>query len=127
MKKILAAALAAAVATTTLVGVAEAQPFGWKGKYDNHHVHRGPPAWQGHHGNWGWRRSYDPGPAIIAGSIFGAIGALAAGNAYRGDYYSGPQSHVAWCESRYRTYNPATDTYFVRPGVPAVCHSPYYY
>ena len=34
-------------------------------------------------------------------------------------------AHVAWCQNRYRTYNPATNTYFARPGVPAVCRSPF--
>ena len=32
--------------------------------------------------------------------------------------------HVAWCSARYRTYNPATDSYFIRRGVPARCISP---
>ncbi len=45
---------------------------------------------------------------------------------YNGRYYGGPYSaHVEWCLSRYRTYNPATNTYFRRAGVPAVCYSPY--
>lgn len=34
------------------------------------------------------------------------------------------REHVAWCTSRYRTYNPTTDTYFVRRGVAARCVSP---
>ncbi len=32
--------------------------------------------------------------------------------------------HAAWCSARYRTYNPATDTYFKRRGVAARCISP---
>ncbi len=40
-------------------------------------------------------------------------------------YGSGWSAHVAWCQARYRTYNPATNTYFIRIGVPAVCNSPY--
>ncbi len=40
-------------------------------------------------------------------------------------YYRGYSPHVSWCLSHYRTYNPATNTYFARPGVPAVCYSPY--
>ncbi len=39
--------------------------------------------------------------------------------------YGNWQAHVAWCQSRYRTYSPATNTYYIRVGVPAVCHSPY--
>jgi len=41
----------------------------------------------------------------------------------RYQYYSSP--HVAWCASHYRTYSSVTNTYFIRPGVPAVCYSPY--
>jgi BA14K-like protein len=33
--------------------------------------------------------------------------------------------HVQWCLGRYRTYNPATNTFFIKKGVPAVCVSPY--
>jgi len=78
-------------------------------------------------------------------AIFGAIAGLAAAAAasqHRYDYdyyygypppppprnygyYRGYNAHVAWCLHRYRTYNPATDTYFRRPGVPAYCRSPY--
>lgn len=36
----------------------------------------------------------------------------------------GSNGHVAWCSQRYRTYNPATDTYFARRGVAARCVSP---
>ena len=40
-------------------------------------------------------------------------------------YHHGYDPHVAWCLSHYQTYNPATNTYYRRPGVPAVCVSPY--
>jgi hypothetical protein len=36
-----------------------------------------------------------------------------------------PSAHVQWCMARYRTYDPATDTYFPRVGVRARCSSPY--
>lgn len=78
-------------------------------------------------------------------AIFGAvvgIAAIAAANQHRYDYYYGDphygyppppprhyyggySPHAAWCLDRYRTYNPATNTYFRRAGVPAVCYSPY--
>jgi hypothetical protein len=45
--------------------------------------------------------------------------------AHYGYYYGRYSPHVAWCLDHYRTYNPATNTYFRRPGVPAVCYSPY--
>lgn len=35
--------------------------------------------------------------------------------------------HVQWCLAHYRTYNPGTNTYFWKVGVPAVCVSPYSY
>lgn len=35
-----------------------------------------------------------------------------------------PAAHIQWC-SRYRTYDPVTDTYVPRIGVRARCHSPY--
>ena len=79
-------------------------------------------------------------------AIFGAIAGMAAivaANQHRYDYdynygyrygyppprpygyYRGYSPHVSWCLNHYRTYNPATNTYFARPGVPAVCYSPY--
>lgn len=35
-----------------------------------------------------------------------------------------PAAHIQWC-SRYRTYDPATDTYFPQIGVRARCNSPF--
>ena len=97
-------------------------------------------------------KANDPGAAI---AIFGAIaGAAALSHAYHNNYgyygpryyggyygpppprpyyrhrgykkhYYGGNAHVNWCLHRYKTYNPATNTYFRKPGVPAVCHSPY--
>ena len=42
------------------------------------------------------------------------------------DYYPSSR-HVAWCLAHYRTYNPTTNTFFIRRGVAAVCVSPYSY
>ena len=45
--------------------------------------------------------------------------------------YPGPEygynvdTHVQWCASHYRTYNPATNTYWAKRGVQKICHSPY--
>ena len=33
--------------------------------------------------------------------------------------------HIQWCASHYKTYNPYTNTFFIKKGVPAVCVSPY--
>jgi hypothetical protein len=120
--------MAALVAVTALAGAADAKPKYWKKNWDwkKHHphiVHHGPRP------NFGYYYPrpyyYDPGPAIVAGSVLGILGGLALSHSYPA--YSGPTSHRAWCEWRYKTYNPATDTYFIRPGVPAACHSPYDY
>jgi hypothetical protein len=124
MKRLLASILAAAVALTALAGAADAKPKYWKKNWNKHHPHMVYHAPRPHFGYYYPRPYYyDPGPAIVAGTIFGVIGALAANGG--GYAYRGPASHTAWCEWRYKTYNPATNTYFARPGVPAVCHSPY--
>ncbi|MCA1405724.1 BA14K family protein [Ensifer sp. IC3342] len=50
---------------------------------------------------------------------------------YRPDYYSnryvrgGYNAHVAWCLSRYRSYNPATNRFLTYGGVYKACYSPY--
>ena len=113
-KSIIAAGLAATLAATSFAGSAMARP-GW-----NH----GHPRY--HHGGG------DVGPAIVGGAIAGMLGAAIVNSQgrydrpYRGyGYDRGPRSHTAWCEWRYRTYNPATDMYYARPGVRAYCHSPY--
>ena len=41
------------------------------------------------------------------------------------DYQSDP--HIAWCLAHYKTYNPATNKFFIKRGVSAVCVSPYPY
>ena len=90
-------------------------------------------------------RHHNNGAAIAAfGAVLG-LAAIAAANQNRYDYdygyyrpypgpyygyygrqyYRGYNPHVAWCLSHYRSYNPATNTYFIRRGVPAVCYSPY--
>jgi len=37
----------------------------------------------------------------------------------------GYSAHQQWCLQRYRSYNPSTNIYFIRRGVPAYCNSPY--
>ena len=49
---------------------------------------------------------------------------------YDSPYYAPPayraaSPHVTWCVNRYRTYNPATDSYHAGGGVYRVCLSPY--
>ncbi|OCP20971.1 MULTISPECIES: BA14K family protein [unclassified Ensifer] len=45
---------------------------------------------------------------------------------YRDNYVRrGTSSHVSWCFSRYRSYNPATNRFLTYQGVYRVCYSPY--
>jgi hypothetical protein len=73
-----------------------------------------------HAGSFGHGRHYGPhfGFGITLPGI--ALG-LTAPHAHAGL----PTAHVQWCMNRYRTYDPATDTYFPRIGVRARCSSPY--
>jgi len=63
-----------------------------------------------HHGGWG-----GPLAGFAAGAIVG--GALAAQEPYDGPYYGGPAyayapgPSVAYCEARFKSYNPATGLY----------------
>ncbi len=118
MKKPLSIALAASIAVTA-IGLSAA-----------------PAAARDRH----WHNN-DTGAAIAALGIVVGLAAIAAANQHRYDtYYGYPpppryygtyrhfrgySPHVAWCLDRYRTYNPATNTYFRKPGVPAVCRSPF--
>lgn len=116
MKKIFAAALAAAVAAggfAATTGEAAAKPWHPKYHYSHKHHHR-------HHG-----------PNFFGGPFFLGLGlGLVAPRYYPAYPAYGARygnAHVQWCINRYRTYNPATNTYFIRKGVPAVCVSPYSY
>jgi hypothetical protein len=115
MKKILGLALAAAVAVAGVMGTSEsvlAAPH-------HHFVHR-------HQGGlfiapflfaplfgWGMAGVYPHAYGYGYGYPYGA-------------YYGG-NSHVQWCLAHYRTYNPATNMYIARPGVWAVCYTPFGY
>jgi hypothetical protein len=118
MRKILALGLAALLAGTTLTATA-ASAKDW---HHNHH--------HGHYygGGWGWGGGWAP---FAFGTMLGyGLGSYYnqpyygyGGGYYNGGYYG--DSHVQWCASHYRTYNPRTNTFFVRPGVPQVCVSPF--
>ncbi len=93
----------------------------------------GPNNWKGH-GNYPKKfPKYAKYPKFhhhhhnnfVGPFVFGlALGAI-ANNAYAHDY-AGLSPHQLWCLRAYpNTYNPATNTFYVRPGVVAVCVSPY--
>lgn len=83
--------------------------YGWHRGYRGYRDRR--PGYRYHNGFW------FPLAAFATGAIIG--GAVAAD---RGGYGS---RHVAWCESRYRTYRASDNTYVPRAGVRAQCVSPY--
>jgi hypothetical protein len=120
MKKILAAGLAALIAVGALAATpASAKdwrhgPDQWQSQNWKHHHHR-------HGGDyWGWGLG-----GFMLGYGLGAMSGPYYGYDYYDDYGYGYGSHIEWCRAHYRTYNPRTNTFFVRPGVPQVCVSPF--
>jgi hypothetical protein len=92
-------------------------------RYDRHR--HGPrysqrrPGFRHYYGGHYYSSPWWIGPSIgfgitIPGTTFGLGGG-----------YGGSSAHVQWCLNRYRTYDPATDTYIPRVGVRAYCNSPY--
>lgn len=117
MKKILAIGLAALLAGTTLTATA-ASAKDWHHHHHHGHYYGG--------GGWGW------GGGGWAPFAFGTMLGYGLGSYYNQPYYGYydgggyyGNSHIQWCASHYRTYNPRTNTFFVRPGVARVCVSPY--
>jgi hypothetical protein len=107
MKKIaaLGAAVAlAATATLAVTGDASAKPYWPHQSYSMHH-------------------NYNPGPGFFFSAPF--FFGLQFGPQYQQYPRFAGNLHVQWCASRYRTYNPYTNTFFIKKGVPAVCVSPY--
>jgi hypothetical protein len=96
-----AAAVVAISATAALTASADAKPYWPHPPFPMHH--------QMHPHN-GFFFGFSFGPQYAPGPY-----------PYR---YAG-NLHVQWCASHYRTYNPYTNTYFKKKGVPAVCVSPY--
>ncbi len=127
MQKFVSVALASTLALSAVALTASgASADGWR-----HRPHH-PPYRQG--------PSYDPGPALAAGAIFGlALGAIAQPYpaypvypaydppppprpyypAYAGD------AHFQWCTDNYKSYNGETDTWTDYRGVPHRCIGPY--
>ena len=92
-------------------------------RYDRRH--HGPryrharPGFRHHYGGRYYSSPWWDGPSIGFGfSLPGVTLGLTPG-------YGGSSAHVQWCMNRYRTYDPATDTYIPRVGERAYCDSPY--
>ena len=100
---------------------------GWANRPGNR-----PPGWAnrpGYNPGWGYRPGYGWGAAA-------AVGAGLAASAYYDPYYyggygyydegayaapAGPDDAIAECARRFKTYDPASQTYVVRKGVRARC------
>jgi hypothetical protein len=94
---------------------------------------RGGGGWHGggwHHGGWhgGWHRGgWGWGPAFggfAAGALIGsAIASSAAPYPYYGApvYDAAPDSSVAYCQQRFRSYDPASGTYLGYDGLRHPC------
>ncbi len=116
MKKIAILALAGLMGASALAvtaGPASAHPpwvnhqnQNWNNNWNHGHWNHGP--------GWGWGLG---GPFLLG---------LGVGTLYSNSYdYGYGDDHVRWCATHYRTYSPATDTFFIRPGVPARCLAPF--
>jgi hypothetical protein len=90
-------------------GLAKAAPTAME-TVQYHHWHHGHGGWHHHHGGGAG--------ALIGGLAAGAIigGAIAAGQAN-----AAAQQHQAYCAQRYRSYDPASDTFLARDGNRYLC------
>ena len=92
-------------------------------RYDRHR--HGPrysyrrPGFRHYYGGHYYSSPWWIGPSIGFGITVPGV-ALGLGGGY-----GGSSAHVEWCLNRYRTYDPATDTYSPRVGERAYCNSPY--
>lgn len=88
--------------------------------------------WHGHRGyrdyRPGYRRNNDGWWYPLAAFGLGAaiVGGLAAQQAPRPQLgVAMPQDHVRWCQARYRSYDPYSDTFQPNRGPRQRCRSPY--
>ena len=120
MKKLIALSLAAVVAATSVVATMTTASANDRDDWRRHSlIHRDH--------DWGRGR-----PGGYMGPFFGSMWGMPEPYDVEPYYvepypYYGSTAHIAWCLAHYKTYNPATNTFFIRRGVPAVCVSPYPY
>ena len=130
MKKLIALSLAAVVAATSVVATMTSASANDRDDWRRHSPssqewrHPSPIIHRDH--NW-WRGR----PGGYTGPFFGSMWGVEPYDVepyYIEPYpYYGSDAHIAWCLAHYKTYNPATNTFFIGRGVPAVCVSPYPY
>ncbi len=151
MKKLAALGLAGLAAAMLTVASGSASADKWDHNYGSqphvsgswphpsgswpHPSGPGPSTWP-HNGGQSWNHDHRPhhghgGPWYYGGGP-GPYYNYDDGDDYYGDdYYDYPSypiyddAHVRWCASHYRTYNPATDRFFIRAGVLARCIAPF--
>lgn len=117
MRSIFAKGAAAAAAVTLILAAVPADARSWRHHGGGHHYrYHGGHHYDRHYGGWG---------AGLAGFAAGALigGALASQPRY---YYApGPgyygSSAVAYCERRFRSYDPASGTYLGYDGYRHPC------
>ena len=76
--------------------------------------------YRGHHGGGGHYHGHGGGGA---GAVLGglAVGALIGGAIAAGQANQAAQEHQAYCAQRYRSYDPASDTFLARDGMRYPC------
>jgi len=119
MKKIAALALAGLMGASALAvsaGSAAADPP-WQHHQNQNWNHN----WNHHHNNWNHGPGWGWGGPFLLGLGVGTL----YSNSYDYGYGGSWGDHVRWCETHYRTYNPRTDTFYIRAGVPARCVAPF--
>lgn len=153
MKNTLKAGLAVAVVATSFVALAAPaqaadnglRSYGsyqvadnWNGRGGGNWNGRGGDDWRRHHGGgyhgggYGHGGGYyyhdnnNWGGAAAAGVIGLATGAIIANSANQQRYYDNGygNNYVAYCSSRYRTFDPSTGTFIGNDGYPHRCVAP---
>lgn len=69
----------------------------------------------------GYRRGFDPGAAVALGIIGFAAGAIASGALAPAPYVVGDPNWIAYCASRYRSFDPVSGTYLGFDGLRHYC------
>ena len=115
--------------TVVAAGLAVSAPAFAQRHHGGHGGHHGGH-WGHHGGNWGYHGGW--GGAAIGGFAAGALlgSALAAPRYNEPGYYYAPDvevyagpgpSTVAYCQQRYRSYDPASGTYLGYDGIRHPC------
>ena len=99
---------------------------GWANRPGNR-----PPGWAnrpGYNPGWGYRPGYGWGAAAAATAVGAGIAASSYYDPYYdygyptgGSYVAAEADPIAECARRFKTYDPASQTYVVRKGVRASC------